>query len=270
MIKQLSALLDKEFDPGFEARARFIFQLIHKNKPKYVLDAGCGRGFYSHAISFFSFIKKIESFDINESYLELAMSHCTDKRIHIQKANIFRLPYPDNYFDFIIFSEVLEHLSNEKKALQELRRVLKSGGKIALTVPNRSFPFLWDPLNWFLMNFFNTHISKDVWWLAGIWADHIRLYSVEDLLRFLNKQSFKIKSQKNIIHWSWPFAHFILYGVGKNIIERLGIYSVSRFEFTTQSMITRIIARIMRFPSSILDKRFPTSSSVNICVVLEK
>lgn len=270
MIQKLEHLLANEFDPGFEQRARFIFKAIEFYKPKKILDAGCGRGFYSHAVSFFPFVQEIQSFDVNESYIHLAKSHCTDKRIHIQQANIYKLPYPDNYFDLIIFSEVLEHLPHEVNALSELSRVLKKGGCIALTVPNERFPFLWDPLNWILMKLCNTHISKDIWWLAGMWADHNRLYTFAQLKGLFAKSSFTVVQKKESVHWSWPFTHFILYGIGKNIIERLGVTAASRFEFKSPSILLSFGARFIKFPSVFLDQIVPTTSSVNICALIKK
>lgn len=270
MIQQLNLLLASEFDPGFAARAQFIFDTLDKNKSQKVLDAGCGRGFYSHAFSFFPFVTEIQSFDINESYVKRAKSHCTDKRIHIKKASIYELPYPDGYFDFIVFSEVLEHLVDEKKALQELRRVLKKNGVIALTVPDVQFPFLWDPLNWLLMRLFKTHISKDIWWLAGIWADHERLYSLKELKKTIEVNSFKIDRVERVVHWSWPFAHFILYGIGKNLIERLGLEMGNRFSYTKKNGVMLALASIMKAPSTYLDSTLPLSASVNICALLKK
>lgn len=45
------------------------------------------------------------------------------------------LPFPDNTFDSILANEVLEHIFNLEDILQELRRVLKPGGKILITIP---------------------------------------------------------------------------------------------------------------------------------------
>jgi SAM-dependent methyltransferase len=46
-----------------------------------------------------------------------------------------RLPYPDATFDRIIASEVMEHIPDDTGALDELARVLKPGGTLAVTVP---------------------------------------------------------------------------------------------------------------------------------------
>ena len=50
-----------------------------------------------------------------------------------------RLPFPDASFDRIIASEVLEHLWDDSRAISELVRVLRPGGRLAVTVPSR-FP----------------------------------------------------------------------------------------------------------------------------------
>ena len=48
-----------------------------------------------------------------------------------------RLPFPDATFDVVIASEVLEHLWDDTGAISELVRVLKPGGRMAVTVPTR-------------------------------------------------------------------------------------------------------------------------------------
>lgn len=45
------------------------------------------------------------------------------------------LPFEDNYFDAILFSQVLEHIPDPKKVLNELQRVLKPGGLIFCSTP---------------------------------------------------------------------------------------------------------------------------------------
>ena len=47
------------------------------------------------------------------------------------------LPFPDGAFDRIICSEVLEHIWDDDRAIQQLVRVLRPGGRLAVTVPTR-------------------------------------------------------------------------------------------------------------------------------------
>jgi len=51
------------------------------------------------------------------------------------KADICKLPFSDNTYDFIICNHVLEHIPNDKKAMEEIYRVLKPEGTAILQVP---------------------------------------------------------------------------------------------------------------------------------------
>ncbi|GHA27520.1 SAM-dependent methyltransferase [Salinimicrobium marinum] len=51
------------------------------------------------------------------------------------KADICDLPFQDNTYDFILCNHVLEHIPNDRKAMQELYRILKPGGTAVLQIP---------------------------------------------------------------------------------------------------------------------------------------
>ncbi len=60
------------------------------------------------------------------------------------KADICNLPFEDNSFDFILCNHVLEHIPDDKKAMQELYRILKPGGIGVFQIPqdlNREVTF---------------------------------------------------------------------------------------------------------------------------------
>lgn len=261
--------LNSEIDPSFRARAQFILENVERAKPKKILDAGCGRGFYLQALVTYPFISHIFGFDLNDSYLRQAKKRIRDKRLRLTLADLYNLPYRENSFDMIICSEVLEHVKNDKKAMHVLMRLLKKNGLLLVTVPNINFPFLWDPLNFILMKKFKTHIPKHIWWLAGIWADHERLYTKEQIVSLVKNSGFELIKVKQIIHWSWPFSHFLLYGIGKNIVERLGMREFNRFN-TQKKPITEFVAKTFRLPSEILDRHFPTKSSINTLIAARK
>lgn len=263
MHSKLRAILASEIDPAFARRSQLILEEIDALKPATILDAGCGRGFYVHAFTYFPFIKKIHGIDISEKYLTVAKKHITDDRVELQKASIYELPYPDNTFDMIVSSEVMEHLPDDAKALKELKRVLKKDGTIIITVPNLHFPFLWDPLNWLLMKLFNTHVPKDIWWLAGIWADHERLYTAKELHELAKKAGMKIEKEEHIVQVAWPFSHFLLYGIGKNIVERLGATGFDRFNFDDKPL-SRFLAWLMRLPTHLPHIRKDVSADIFI------
>ena len=59
-------------------------------------------------------------------------------------ADGMQLPFKAGIFDHTICSEVLEHLADDRKALQELARVMKPSGQLILTFPHRKFYFAYD------------------------------------------------------------------------------------------------------------------------------
>lgn len=59
--------------------------------------------------------------------------------------DITKIPYPDASFDAIYCSHVLEHVPDDRKAMRELRRVLRPGGWALILVPVRDSPTIEDP-----------------------------------------------------------------------------------------------------------------------------
>jgi len=82
---------------------------------------------------------------IKDSYPSLESSVCdySDKFMKIpgQKVDIVdlndgKLPYEDNCFDLVTFTEVAEHLESHREVLREIYRVLKPEGLLVMTTPN--------------------------------------------------------------------------------------------------------------------------------------
>ncbi|MDQ6998972.1 MAG: class I SAM-dependent methyltransferase [Mariprofundus sp.] len=59
-----------------------------------------------------------------------------DVKVDIVDLNDGVLPYADNSFDLVTFTEVAEHLENYRAIVREVHRILKPGGVIVLTTPN--------------------------------------------------------------------------------------------------------------------------------------
>lgn len=79
-----------------------------------------------------------------------------------------RLPFPDNTFDHVIASEVLEHVPDDQRALDELHRVLKPGGVLAATVP----AFLPERICWALSDEYHAPAEP---------SGHVRIYTKVEL-----------------------------------------------------------------------------------------
>jgi SAM-dependent methyltransferase len=135
----------------------------------------------------------------------------------LNRASIYTLPYADGTFDAVIASEILEHLDDDVAGLREIWRVLKPGGVVAITVPNANYPFWWDPINKTLETLFNTHIQHGP--LAGIWANHVRLYTAPQLRQAALNAGFQVEEERQFTHYCFPFIHNLVYGLGKPLLE---------------------------------------------------
>ncbi|QQG40387.1 MAG: methyltransferase domain-containing protein [Candidatus Levyibacteriota bacterium] len=224
----INAILQKEIDPAFRRRAEVVIKNLSLKNGDKILEVGCGRGFYGHIIgTFFPKISYI-GIDINEKHLRIAKVFAQAPNVNFRKVDATKLPFDDKVFDKIICTEVLEHIKNDRLAISELYRVIKPHGAAIITVPNKNYPFFWDPINWVLERFFHTHIPSHVLWFAGIWAYHVRLYGEDELLEKIKKQGFKVSSITRTTHFCFPFAHFLL-GIGKIIVEKGFFTSFDRF-----------------------------------------
>ena len=110
-----------------------------------LLDMGCGAG--RHAFECFRLGARVVAFDYSAAELKdvgglfAAMREAGEAGTEpgamaaTTNGDALRLPFPDDTFDRIIASEVLEHVSDDQVALDEILRVLKPGGTLAATVP---------------------------------------------------------------------------------------------------------------------------------------
>ncbi len=96
-----------------------------------------------------------------------------------------RLPFPDNWFDLTLSHEVLEHVQDHRLALEEIVRTLKPGGRLALFVPNRGYPFETHGIYWRgryhfgnipLVNYLPRRLRDRL-------APHVQIYTRRDLER---------------------------------------------------------------------------------------
>ena len=95
------------------------------------------------------------------------------------------LPFPDGSFDLILSHEVLEHVADDRQAVDEMSRLLRPGGRLVLFVPNRGYPFETHGIYWRgRYHFGNIPLVN---YLPRAWRDrlapHVRVYSRSDLER---------------------------------------------------------------------------------------
>lgn len=106
-----------------------------------VLNVGCFNGHLErHFLD--GRCKAAYGVDANREAVEFAASHAPAGRFQFAFAE--HLPFPDAMFDKVLCLDTLEHVNSERQALAEIRRVLKPGGAVVLSVPHDFLNFL-DP-----------------------------------------------------------------------------------------------------------------------------
>lgn len=213
---QLERALANEADMAFKHRARAVFEFLALRDGDRVLDAGCGRGFFLNlAQALFPGIRLI-GVELDWPLLRLARHRVA--QASVAGARVEALPFADGSFDKIIFSEVLEHIPDDRRALGEVARVLAPDGVLALTVPHANYPFWWDPINKVLESLTGRHIGRGP--LAGIWANHVRLYTPERVTRLVAEAGLVVDEVRCLVRHCFPFSHNLVYGLGKPLLER--------------------------------------------------
>ena len=99
-------------------------------------------------------------------------------------ADITGLPFPDNFFDMVICSEVLEHIPDQHSAIKEMIRVLRPGGDLIVSVPR----YLPERICWALSDSYHQNANG-----------HIRIYKKKELITLIENSGSRL--------WAFHFAH---------------------------------------------------------------
>jgi len=177
-----------------------------------VLVAGCGVGMYASQIRQ-RYTPQVEAFDIEYERVQVARHGIPTALVSAGEA----LPYAESSFDVVLSHEVLEHVDDDRRSLQEMLRVAKVGGRILLFCPNRWYPFETHGHYWRgQYHFGNTPLIN---YLPTPWRDklapHVRAYTQAELRKMLRGEAAEILHQSRI------------YGGYDNIIKRLGAPAVA-------------------------------------------
>jgi 2-polyprenyl-3-methyl-5-hydroxy-6-metoxy-1,4-benzoquinol methylase len=100
------------------------------------LDAGCGTGLFSQVAVERG--ARVTSLDVGEGLLAQVAKKCDSRRV---VGSVMELPFDSETFDYVVCTEVIEHTTSPSTAVSELGRVLRPGGTLVLTTPNR----VWHP-----------------------------------------------------------------------------------------------------------------------------
>jgi len=189
---------------GQERRLQMIAAAAGERLTGRILENGCGVGLYLDRLS------EQSQFAVG---LEFDLPRAQEAHVnapHIVNAAGENLPLPAASFDFILNHEVLEHVLNDRKCVEEMVRVLAPGGRMAIFVPNRGYPFETHGIYWGgsyhfgnipLVNYLPRKYRDRL-------APHVRIYSSKDLKALFSDLPVRIVQRQ------------IIFGAYDNIIAR--------------------------------------------------
>jgi SAM-dependent methyltransferase len=192
---------------GQNRRLQLILQAAGNLLPGRVLENGCGVGMYvQHLEPHTSQIIGLE-YDFDRA------QEASGSSKNIVNSAGESLPFPNDYFDLILSHEVLEHVHDDRAAIEEMVRTLRSGGRLVLFCPNRGYPFETHGVYWRgryrfgnipLVNYLPRSLRNRL-------APHVRIYSSGDLAVLLENLPVRVIERR------------VIFGAYDNIISRFPI-----------------------------------------------
>lgn len=150
-----------------------------------VFDGGCGEGFILNELNLVRPIKSCWAIDLDENEVKDAARNLPF--CNVRQGSLYEIPFPDDSYDLVICSEVLEHLEYPGKGLQELYRVCRK--YVILSVPREP---VWRMLN----------IARFSYWRdLGNTPGHLNHWSKSSFLQFVSDY-FNILEVRSPLPWT--------------------------------------------------------------------
>lgn len=189
---------------GQDRRLRMLLDAAGELIRGRVLDNGCGVGmFVEHLIPYSGQVIGME-YDFDR------IRAASNNFKNLLCAAGENLPFPSKTFDITLSHEVLEHVHDDRRAVVEIVRTLKPGGRALIFVPNRGYPFETHGIYWrgqyrFGNIPFVNYLPRG---LRDKLAPHVRVYTSGDLERLFVDLPVKVKYKG------------VIFGAYDNIISR--------------------------------------------------
>ncbi|MCA8954656.1 MAG: class I SAM-dependent methyltransferase [Planctomycetes bacterium] len=126
----------------FKGRRTIFFDLIERSltplasgTERQILEVGCGAGGMLGPLSRFG---KVTGIDISREYVQYCHQRGHNR---VVTGSGYELPFRDASFDLVALFDVIEHIPDDERVMQEVRRVLKPGGQVFISVPAYQFLF---------------------------------------------------------------------------------------------------------------------------------
>ena len=194
---------------GQARRLHMILEAAGERLDGRVLENGCGVGMYVERLAPYAGDVIGLEYDF-----ERAREACRNS-IHLPNSQVVcaageQLPFASEIFYAILSHEVLEHVQDDRAAVDEMVRTLQPGGRLVVFVPNRGYPFETHGIYWRgryrfgnipLVNYLPRRLRDRL-------APHVRVYSSRDLEQLFAGQPVRI------------MVRTIIFGAYDNVISR--------------------------------------------------
>jgi SAM-dependent methyltransferase len=166
----------------------------------HVLDAGSGSG--ANTLALISNGFRVESLELSEFGCELQRK----KGILVTRGDLRKIPWDSGTFDAVVCMDVLEHIEDHRRALDEIVRVLKPAGTFLITVPEDTK--LWSEHD-VAVNHYRRYSKLEIINLVEssgliidrIWSSNVLLKPLIKALRRRSKGS-DLKEVQNVLNWT--------------------------------------------------------------------
>ena len=182
-----------------EDRHRKVLEIFSKYEFERILDVGCGDGNFSMLIGEACKAKEVYGIEISEKGVEMARKNGVKcYRLDVDEE---AFPFEDDFFDAVTALELIEHLFDPDRFLNEVYRVLKAKGIFVLSTPNLAsihnrvaLLFGYQPYS-ILVSLKHSmgHLGASA---GGAAPDHIRFFTLRSLKELLKVHGFKILAVK--------------------------------------------------------------------------
>ncbi|MFB6089413.1 MAG: class I SAM-dependent methyltransferase [Candidatus Aenigmatarchaeota archaeon] len=161
---------------------------------------------YFQRDSFFYPIDSEEKFGLDICKEIVTNVHKKDKNLKLCVTDVHRLPFEDESFDLIISNSTLDHIKKEwvSVALGEMKRILKPGGQLILTIDSRENPL------YMLGLFLGQRLH-----ILPFYQD--RCYSTNEIREIIENLGLRIEDTDSIFHVIPPLSHLLAFFEKRNI-----------------------------------------------------
>ena len=171
----------------YEREAFFLVNALHRSGHAQgrLLEVGSGLGFLLNAVSRTSpwVVEGVELSSFGAKYARERFG------LTIQNSTLEDVRYPNGYFDFVVQKDLLEHVTNPRRHLEETHRIMRSRSRLWLITPNGEADIR--PLRVYKASF-----ATDV--VPVMDQGHLSFFSRPQLLRLAEEVGFRCIRFRNI------------------------------------------------------------------------